>query len=205
AASSLAPTILLEGARGLPSSTIAPLRDALVAQGRRVCLYDRPGYGYSPQGLVPTDPVAVVEVFTQLLEIQGEVSPFDVVAHNDGLDYARLFYATHPTWVNNILPINTASAGTELPSVARARWRYFTAPLGSQRFTPLAFNSHPNAFFMRDMNLFQAQYFELNQQRNTTVSDNNLDNMMLDAVVVDYTVWENPDALAAKVVDALNR
>jgi hypothetical protein len=51
--SSLA-TFVLEAGGGSPGVSLAGIADALAAAGRRVCWYDRLGYGWSDDAIKPT-------------------------------------------------------------------------------------------------------------------------------------------------------
>ncbi|KAJ2768718.1 hypothetical protein IWQ57_003416, partial [Coemansia nantahalensis] len=85
------PTILIEHVAGYPSLVSRSLHDSMVEQGHRVCVYDRPGYGHSPQGFSPISPVTLERALSSSLRTIGENGPFYVIGHRSGAEYARLF------------------------------------------------------------------------------------------------------------------
>ncbi|KAJ2712502.1 hypothetical protein H4R19_002719 [Coemansia spiralis] len=86
-------TVLIEHVAGYPSLVSRSLHSALVAQGHRVCAYDRPGYAHTPQGYSPISPVTLERALSSSLRSVGEGGPFFVVGHRSGAEYARLFAA----------------------------------------------------------------------------------------------------------------
>ncbi|KAJ2165356.1 hypothetical protein GGH15_003411, partial [Coemansia sp. RSA 562] len=84
-------TILLEHVSGYPSIVSKSLQNALIMQNHRVCVYDRPGYMYSPQGYTPISPVTMEQALSSALREAGEEGPFYVVGHRSGAEYAQVF------------------------------------------------------------------------------------------------------------------
>ncbi|KAJ1662866.1 hypothetical protein EV178_005474, partial [Coemansia sp. RSA 1646] len=84
-------TILIEHMSGFTSLVVRSIQDALVEQGRRVCIYDRPGYLLSPQGFAPIAPVAMEKALGAALSSIGERGPYYLVGHHSGSENAHLF------------------------------------------------------------------------------------------------------------------
>ena len=84
------PTVLLEAGYGATSLAWGQVQ-ALVAPRRRVCAYDRAGYGFSDPGPSPRDGAAIARDLDQALRAARIRGPFIVVGHSAGALYVRLF------------------------------------------------------------------------------------------------------------------
>ncbi|MDB5482039.1 MAG: hypothetical protein JWO83_3092, partial [Caulobacteraceae bacterium] len=69
---------------------------ALVAPRRRVCSYDRAGYGFSDPGPLPRDGAAIARDLDEALRAARIGGPFIVVGHSAGGLYMRLFADRRP-------------------------------------------------------------------------------------------------------------
>jgi pimeloyl-ACP methyl ester carboxylesterase len=89
------PTVLLEAGYGATSLAWGQVQ-ALVAPHRRVCAYDRAGYGFSDPGPAPRDGAAIARDLDQALRAARIRGPFIVVGHSAGALYVRLFADRRP-------------------------------------------------------------------------------------------------------------
>lgn len=89
------PTIVLEAGLGESSLTWAGVAPALAA-GRRVCAYDRAGYGWSDPAPGERSAAATAADLHALLQAAGEPGPYLVVGHSLGGLYARVFAHRYP-------------------------------------------------------------------------------------------------------------
>jgi pimeloyl-ACP methyl ester carboxylesterase len=89
------PTVLLESGWGATSLAWTKVQ-ALVAPRRRICAYDRAGYGYSDPGPLPRDGAAIARDLDAGLRAARIKGPFIVVGHSAGGLYVRLFADRRP-------------------------------------------------------------------------------------------------------------
>jgi pimeloyl-ACP methyl ester carboxylesterase len=89
------PTVLLESGWAATSMAWTKVQ-ALVAPKRRVCAYDRAGYGYSDPGPEPRDGAAIVRDLDEALLAARITGPFILVGHSAGGLYVRLFADRRP-------------------------------------------------------------------------------------------------------------
>jgi hypothetical protein len=105
------PTIWVEnGGGGHSSSDMYGLQDAFVRRGRRVCIYDPPGTGWSPLSL-PVDggSASSTMVTAQLIEMSGEPGPFLMLGtQDDGPERIYSYALSHPEMVRALVPMQYA-------------------------------------------------------------------------------------------------
>jgi pimeloyl-ACP methyl ester carboxylesterase len=89
------PTVLLEGGFAASASGWNKVATRLAGR-RRVCAYDRAGYGSSDEGPLPRDGAAVALDLDQALRAAAVDGPFIVVGHSAGGLYVRLFADRRP-------------------------------------------------------------------------------------------------------------
>lgn len=100
-----APTVILEsGAFGMSADWDFLLND--LAQGGRVCAYDRGGLGQSPRRAGGEDVVSVANELADLLDGMGETGPIILVGHSNGALYAETFAAMWPQRLAGLVYIN---------------------------------------------------------------------------------------------------
>jgi pimeloyl-ACP methyl ester carboxylesterase len=100
-----APTVILEsGAFGMSADWDYLLTD--LAQGGRVCAYDRGGLGQSPRRAGGQDVVSVARELSDLLDGMGETGPIILVGHSNGALYAETFAALWPQRLAGLVYIN---------------------------------------------------------------------------------------------------
>lgn len=84
------PTVILEaGAFGTSADWDFVLKD--LAEGGRVCAYDRAGLGRSPGKDEPKDVIARAEQLRDTLDHMGETAPLILVGHSNGAAYVEAF------------------------------------------------------------------------------------------------------------------
>lgn len=175
-------TVLIEHPAGTSSSqSSTTLQAHLIDQGHRVCIYDRPGYGLSPQGYAPLAAGTLSLALGSALRKMGEPGSYYLVSQQSGADYAQMFaeqnnpssivgmslmYPT-PQSLQNTVTTNyrgdskeVAAEMATLPSDEYSAFYYYS-PLW------LNFNRAMAALVVPDNNeyspnpdLVQAQYFE---------------------------------------------
>jgi pimeloyl-ACP methyl ester carboxylesterase len=89
------PVVILDPGLGLPSMVWSKLQP-LLAQHRKVCAIDRPGYGFSDPGPLPRTALRTAQDFEAALKAAGLKPPFVFVAHSRGGYDARLFAHLYP-------------------------------------------------------------------------------------------------------------
>lgn len=89
------PTVVLVQGAGEPSSVWAWIAPD-VAQGTRVCVYDRAGRGWSDPAPGQQDGIAIATDVNALLTGAHEAAPYVLVGHSFGGLYVRAFAARYP-------------------------------------------------------------------------------------------------------------
>ncbi len=87
--------MLLESGWGASSQAWSRVQKGVRA-ARRVCAYDRAGYGLSDEGPSPRDGAAIVRDLEATLTAGHISGPFVLVGHSAGALYVRLFADHHP-------------------------------------------------------------------------------------------------------------
>jgi pimeloyl-ACP methyl ester carboxylesterase len=139
------PTVVLQSGLGESSANWARIAPAL-AGTTRVCAYDRAGQGWSEDAPAPQDGLQAAADLHTLLDRAGEHSPYVLVGHSIGGDYAMAYVSRYPEQVAGMVlldatsPYQATSTGAVhagppsavavLPSVAR---------LGVGRLLPTSF------------------------------------------------------------------
>lgn len=99
------PTVVFEAGLGDSSATWSDLQ-ASVAETRRVCSYDRLGYGWSSAARGERSPAVEAEELRVLLDTAGERRPYVIVAHSLGALVARDFAAAEGSEVVGMVLID---------------------------------------------------------------------------------------------------
>ena len=139
-----APTVVYSNglmADGIANSSAWVLAKSASAQAAvsRVCLFDRPGVGFSgprPDAATPNGPVANATEMTALLQALGETGPFVVVGWSYGGLVARTASAQEPNTVAGLVLVDAASPG---------QWDAFGRPDLSEGGVPLDWESADTA------------------------------------------------------------
>ncbi|MCE7859074.1 MAG: alpha/beta hydrolase [Chloroflexi bacterium CFX2] len=108
------PTVVIDAGNGSFSVEWMPIQDEL-SRSTRVCVYDRPGYGWSEAAPGPRDGAQVVSELHDLLEAVGEAGPYLLVGHSLGGVHVRLFALTYPDEVAGLVLVDTAHPLTITP------------------------------------------------------------------------------------------
>ncbi len=78
----------------------------LLAQGGRVCAYDRSGLGRSPPKTMGEDPAAIARELKSVLDGLGETRPVILVGHSNGALYVEQFAELWPSRVAGLVYVN---------------------------------------------------------------------------------------------------
>lgn len=113
------PTVLLESGLGETSAYWAWVSPA-IARDTKVCVYDRPGRGWSDPVSVAQGGGAVAEDLHTLLARAHVFGPFVLVGHSSGAQYVRIFAGRYPEQVAGMVLLDgqPADAFESLPSYA---------------------------------------------------------------------------------------
>jgi pimeloyl-ACP methyl ester carboxylesterase len=99
------PTVILESGLGAPGMMWTLVQSDL-AKHRRVCSYDRAGYGWSDPGPEPRTARHFASELHSLLQNAGEKPPYLLVAHSLGSLITRVYTADYPGEVVGLLFID---------------------------------------------------------------------------------------------------
>ena len=104
------PTVIMTSGSGTPCaytdfSILAPA----VSKVTRVCIYERPGYGWSEHASTPRSTEQIVTELKELLEKAGEKPPYLFVAHSMGAMETLLYAQRFPDEVDGIVLIDGTS------------------------------------------------------------------------------------------------
>jgi pimeloyl-ACP methyl ester carboxylesterase len=111
------PTVILESGLGESGAYWTGISTA-VGHDTRVCVYDRPGRGWSEPTSLPQDGFAVARDLHVLLERANVQAPFVLVGHSSGAQYVRIFAGRYPEQVAGMVLLDgqPAEAFEGLPS-----------------------------------------------------------------------------------------
>ncbi|MCC6611887.1 MAG: alpha/beta hydrolase [Anaerolineae bacterium] len=101
------PTVILEAAGGHFSAEWARVQP-VIAQGTRVCAYDRAGYGWSDPGPEPRDAEHIAGELHGLLAAASIEPPYVLVGHSVGGIYVRVFNAQYPGEVVGMVLVDSS-------------------------------------------------------------------------------------------------
>jgi pimeloyl-ACP methyl ester carboxylesterase len=115
------PTVVLEPGAGDMASTMAWIAPA-VARDTRVCVYDRPGRGWSEESDAPQDGTRVAADLHTLLHAAHVPGPYVLAGHSFGGLYVMAYAAHYPSDVAGMVLIDstaptTAGPGAVAPAV----------------------------------------------------------------------------------------
>lgn len=88
------------------------VQSQLVARGRRVCVWDKPGLGWSDNFFV-SQKLNVSTFYHEFLVSIGETSPFIFVGWGGGAENIWYYANVHPEMVSSIVWIDAYSGGIE--------------------------------------------------------------------------------------------
>ena len=111
------PTVVLEPGLGESGAMMAGWIQPAVATSTRVCVYDRPGRGWSQSPAHPQDAVANAADLHALLARAEVDGPYVLVGHSSGGAYVKVFAAQYPDEVAGmvLLDAQPSEAMTRLP------------------------------------------------------------------------------------------
>lgn len=104
------PTVVMTCGSGTPSAyTDYSLIQPEISEITRVCIYERPGYGWSEDASTPRNTDQIVSDLKSLLEKAGEYPPYLFVAHSMGAMEVLAFSEKYPEQVAGIVLIDGTS------------------------------------------------------------------------------------------------
>lgn len=101
------PTMVLEAGLNDFSVVWTPVQGAL-AQGHRVCAYDRAGLGWSEPSPRPRTATVMVDELRRLLQGAGVEGPYLLVGHSYGGVLMRLYAQLYPQEVSGLVLVDSA-------------------------------------------------------------------------------------------------
>jgi pimeloyl-ACP methyl ester carboxylesterase len=115
------PTVVLEPGAGDMASTMAWIAPA-VARDTRVCVYDRPGRGWSEESDAPQDGTRVAADLHTLLHSAHVPGPYVLAGHSFGGLYVMAYAAHYPADVAGVVLVDSTmptspAMGTDSPAV----------------------------------------------------------------------------------------
>ena len=115
------PTVILEPGLGEAGEMMAGWIQPGVATSTQVCVYDRPGRGWSEAPAQPQDAIANAADLHALLARADVDGPYVLVGHSSGGAYVKVYAAQYPDQVAGmvLLDAQPSEAMTRLPSYAR--------------------------------------------------------------------------------------
>ncbi|WP_323099070.1 alpha/beta hydrolase [Intrasporangium sp. YIM S08009] len=102
------PTVVIQPGGGEMSSNWAWIVPA-VARTTRVCIYDRPGRGWSDPADAPQDGAALAAELHALLQRAGVRAPYVLAGHSFGGLYTLAFAAAHPDEVTGMVLVDSTA------------------------------------------------------------------------------------------------
>lgn len=140
---SLYPTVILEGGLGAPALMWAMVQSGLESQ-RRVCSYDRAGYGWSDPSPLPRTAQMMTSELHQLLHKANEPPPYVLVGHSLGSVLVRVYAANYPDDVAGLVLLDPRHEAffermppeylrTDEANRQRTQWLTVLTPLGVTR------------------------------------------------------------------------
>ena len=117
------PTVVLEPGLGESGAMMAGWIQPAVATSTRVCVYDRPGRGWSESPAHPQDAVANAADLHTLLARADVDGPYVLVGHSSGGAYIKVYAAQYPDQVAGmvLLDAQPSEAMTGCPTTPRLR------------------------------------------------------------------------------------
>ena len=111
------PTVILEPGLGEAGAMMAGWIQPGVATSTRVCVYDRPGRGWSESAAHPQDAVANAADLHTLLALADVDGPYVLVGHSSGGAYVKVYAAEYPDQVAGLVLLDAqpSEALTKLP------------------------------------------------------------------------------------------
>ncbi|HET9648293.1 MAG TPA: alpha/beta fold hydrolase [Microlunatus sp.] len=102
------PTVVLQPGGGASSSDVAWIA-ASVARHTRVCVYDRPGRGWSDATSAPEDSNHIATELHTLLDSAHEPGPYVLAGHSFGGLYVQSFAAQYPDQVAGMVLLDSTA------------------------------------------------------------------------------------------------
>jgi pimeloyl-ACP methyl ester carboxylesterase len=100
-------TFILEAGAGSFSASFFALQDRLVAGGRRCCIYDRAGYGWSDVLPILTNSYQPIFHLQELLIGIAEAPPYIMIGHSFGGQLIQLYAALFPNQISGLAMLDS--------------------------------------------------------------------------------------------------
>ena len=100
-------TFIMVAGGGSFSASYFALQDRLATGGRRSCIYDRAGYGWSDVLPVPTNNYQSMFQLHELLKQIGEPAPYIMVGHSVGGQLIQLYAALFPDQISGLAMLDS--------------------------------------------------------------------------------------------------
>jgi pimeloyl-ACP methyl ester carboxylesterase len=150
-----APSIILDPGAGSWSTHWAHVQRS-ISDHARICLYDRPGLGWSERSPVPLTAEQRAQVLHDLLVAAGEEPPYVLVGHSLGGYLSRIFIDQYPDEVVGLVLADSAHEdqweefpaelrATMTQSIAHLRMAVWMARIGMLRLTGTPAQGLPTA------------------------------------------------------------
>lgn len=101
------PTVLIDTGLGDDSTDWLKVQQAASAQSK-VCVYDRPGYGWSDVGPQPRNSAHIAYELERLIEAASLTGPLVLVGHSFGGYNIRMYAANHPENVAGMVLVDAS-------------------------------------------------------------------------------------------------
>ncbi|HAZ60547.1 MAG TPA: hypothetical protein DCY89_03120 [Gammaproteobacteria bacterium] len=107
------PAVMIDGGIGASSLEWIPVLEG-AASTTRVCVWDRPGYGWSDAGPAPRTTPQVADELLDLMKASEIAGPWVLVGHSFGGFTVRYLAARHPAEVAALLLVESSTPTTEV-------------------------------------------------------------------------------------------
>lgn len=95
-------TFIMEAGGGAFSASFFALQDRLAIGGRRSCIYDRAGYGWSDVSPAPTNNYQSIFRLHELLKQTSETGPYIMMGHSVGGQLIQVYAALFPNQISGL-------------------------------------------------------------------------------------------------------
>ena len=100
-------TFIMEAGAGSFSASFFALQDRLATGGRRSCIYDRAGYGWSDVLPVPTNSYQSTFRLHELLKQTLETGPYIMIGHSVGGQLIQLYASLFPNQISGLTMLDS--------------------------------------------------------------------------------------------------
>lgn len=101
------PTVIIDAGLGDDSSDWFDIQNHTAVE-TRVCVFDRPGYGWSDAGPTPRNSLRISNELEKLIQKAGIPGPYVLVGHSFGGYNIRVFAAKHPQQIAGMVLVDAS-------------------------------------------------------------------------------------------------